>query len=206
MEFLKLSFVGLILLVSSLSFSQSNDAMLEAFSKSYELEADGKYEDAISKLLAVYNKDSYEVNIRLAWLNYMAGLFTESIPYYVKCIELKPLSIEARLGLTYPASALGNWTQVENAYNEILEIDPENSVALYRIGSIYYGKEDYSKALKYFERVLNHYPFDFSSLNMTAWTYFQMGDMRKAEVLFRKALLNEPNNEIILEGLSLIKR
>ncbi len=205
MVFLRRFYIGAFMLSCLSLFSQTNDEMIKAFSKSYDLEAEGNYTEAISALKVIYSDDGYEVNLRLGWLSYMAGLFNESIPYYEKCIELVPLSIEARFGLTYPASAMGNWTQTENAYKEILNIDPENSSALYRMGSIYYGKEDYKTALKYFERVLNHYPFDFSSLNMTAWTYYQMGDMRKAEVLFKKALMNQPDNEVILEGLSLIK-
>ncbi len=205
MEFLRYSLVILILSISLTGFSQSDEELQAAFSRSYMLEADGNYTEAISVLKAVYSKDIYELNLRLGWLSYMAGLFNESIPYYEKSIELKPLSLEARFGLTYPTAAMGNWTQTENAYNEILEIDPMNSVALYRLGSIYYGKEDYPTALKYFEKVLNLYPFDLSSINMTAWTYYQIGEFRKAEVLFKKALLNEPDNELAIEGLSLIK-
>lgn len=205
MEFLKYGLLSLIMVISTAGISQNDEEILTAFTKSYEFEADGKYTEAISVLKSVYSEEMYEVNLRLGWLNYMAGLFNESIPYYEKCIELKPLSIEARFGLTYPTSAMGNWTQTENAYNEILEIDPQNSTALYRIGSIYYGKEDYQTALKYFEKVLNLYPFDFSSINMTAWTYYQLGEFRKAEVLFKKLLLNDPDNELAIEGLSLIK-
>ena len=205
MEFLKCGLLSLVLVISTVANSQNDEDILTAFTKSYEFEADGKYTEAISVLKSVYNEETYEINLRLGWLNYMAGLFNESIPYYEKCIELKPLSIEARFGLTYPTAAMGNWTQTENAYNEILEIDPQNSTALYRVGSIYYGKEDFQTALKYFEKVLNLYPFDFSSINMTAWTYYKLGEYRKAEVLFKKLLLNDPDNELAIEGLSLIK-
>ena len=186
-------------------FAQDNESLQRAFSNSYQLEIDSKYTEAINELKAVYNEESYDINIRLGWLHYVSGLFNESTPYYLKCIQLMPLSIEARLGIVNPASAMGNWTQVENSYNEILAMDSENSIANYRLGIIYYGKGDYKKALKYFDNLLNHYPFDYDAIIMSAWTYFKMGDMRKAQILFNKALLNQPNDKSALEGLSLIE-
>ncbi|MEZ5148221.1 MAG: hypothetical protein R2759_14455 [Bacteroidales bacterium] len=77
----------------------------------------------------------------------MAGYFTESLAYYQRCIDLKPLSLEAKFGYVYPASAIGNWEQVKKQYNDILAIDPQNTTANYRLGSIYYGNEDYTTAL-----------------------------------------------------------
>ena len=84
-------------------------------------------------------------------------------------------------------------------------MDSENSTANYRLGVIYYGKGEYKTASKYFEKLLNHYPFDYDAINMSAWTYYRMGEMRKAKVLFNKALLNQPNDKSALEGLSLIR-
>ncbi|MBL6944638.1 MAG: tetratricopeptide repeat protein [Bacteroidales bacterium] len=179
--------------------------MQKAFSESYKLEQDGEYAEAINVLKDVYNQDSYEINLRLGWLHYLSGLFNESTPYYQRCIQLIPLSIEARFGIVNPAAAMGNWTQVENTYNDILAMDSENYTANYRLGLIYYGKGDYKTAAKYFEKLLNHYPFDYDSIIMSAWTYFKMGEMRKAKVLFNKALLNQPNNKSAVEGLSLIQ-
>jgi tetratricopeptide (TPR) repeat protein len=178
---------------------------MNAFAKSYELENSGSYEEAITTLKAVYQEDSYEINLRLGWLNYLSGLFSESMPYYQKCIYLRPMSIEARLGIVLPASSMGNWTQVEKQYNDILTIDPENSQANFRLGMIYYGREDYTKALSVFEKLLNRYPFDYDIIMMTAWTQFRKSETRKAKILFNKALLNRPNDSSALEGLKLIK-
>jgi tetratricopeptide (TPR) repeat protein len=115
------------------------------------------------------------------------------------------MSIEARLGIVLPASSMGNWTQVEKQYNDILTIDPENSQANFRLGMIYYGREDYTKALSVFEKLLNRYPFDYDIIMMTAWTQFRKSETRKAKILFNKALLNRPNDSSALEGLKLIK-
>ena len=52
--------------------------------------------------------------------------------------------------------------------------------------------------------VVNHYPFDYDSVIMLAWTNYRLGKMREAKVLFQKALLIQPGAESALEGLSLL--
>jgi tetratricopeptide (TPR) repeat protein len=205
MEVLKKVMISILVVISINAFSQNENKLQKAFDVSYQLEKDGEYSEAIKQLKDVYDEDSYEINLRLGWLHYLSGLFSESTPYYQKCIQLRPLSIEARLGIVNPSAAMGNWTQVENTYNDILAMDPENTTVNYRLGVIYYGKGEYKIALKYLEKLLNHYPFDYDALIMSAWTYYKMGEMRKAKVLFNKALLYQPNDKSALEGLSLIQ-
>ncbi len=204
MEILKKITVALLIVLSTVSYSQNNEKLQEAFKKSYDFETQGNYNDAIRMMKDVYQEDSYEVNLRLGWLNYLSGLFNESTPYYSKCISLVPLSIEARLGIVNPLAAMGNWAQVESMYKEILEMDPENTTANYRLGVIYYGKEDYKKALNYFNKIINHFPFDYDTVIMVAWTNYRIGDYRKAKILFNKALLIRSYDASALEGLSLI--
>jgi len=205
MDILKKGLIAVLLITSSILYAQDLDKLQEAFKQSYELEYSGEYSKAIGLLKEVYIEDSYEINLRLGWLTYLSGNFTEAIPYYQKSIELKPLSVEARLGLVYPASAMGNWTHVENMYREILEIDPENSVVNYRMGLIYYGREDYNIAAKYFEKVINLYPFGYDGIIMMGWANFKLEKHREAKVLFQKALLISPDDESALEGLELLK-
>jgi tetratricopeptide (TPR) repeat protein len=185
--------------------AQDYHVLQDAFSKSHAYEARGNFADAIASLKKVYLEDSYEVNLRLGWVTYLAGLFTESSAYYQKAINLKPYAIEAKFGFANPASALGNWDQVVAQYNEILKIDPQNTIANYRMGSIYYGRRDFSKAEKYLEKVVNLYPFDYDSMILFAWTNLKLGKMREAQVMFNKVLLNKPKDASALEGLSLIK-
>jgi tetratricopeptide (TPR) repeat protein len=187
-------------------YAQDNTAALqEAFSNSYTLEKTGDYTKAIDALKKVYDQNSYELNLRLGWLNYMGGFFTESLAYYQKAITLMPYALEPRFGYVYPASAVGNWDQVISQYVEILKIDPQNTTANYRMGSIYYGKADYTKASAYLEKNVNLYPFDYDSVILYAWTNFKLGKLREAKVLFNKALLNRPKDSSATEGLGLIK-
>lgn len=185
--------------------AQDYTKLTTAFSESYSKEKAGKYGDAVSALKAYYDPASYEINLRLGWLTYLQGQFTESLGYYNKAIELMPYAIEPRLGVVLPASSMGNWDVVITHYNKILSIDPNNTVTLYRLGLISYDRKDYKQAYQHFEKVVNLYPFDYQSMLMLAWTDYRLGKTREAKVLFNKVLLYSPGDTSALEGLGLIK-
>ena len=198
--------IGVIaLFITNFSFAQNYKEIQDAFYTSYQHESKAEYPKAIDVLKKVYDEKSYELNLRLGWLTYMAGNFTEACAYYQKAINLMPYGIEARFGYINPAAAMGNWDAVVTQYQEILKTDPQNTTANYRLGNIYYGKAKYSEALPYFEKNVNLYPFDYDSLLMFAWTNYRLGKLREAKVLFNKALLNRPKDASATEGLGLIK-
>ena len=187
------------------ALGQNHQILVDAFSSSYAMEASGDYKGGLDALKAVYDMDSYELNLRSGWLSYLAGMLEESQSYYQRAISLMPMGIEARFGLIYPISSMGNWTHVINIYKEILKIDPINSIANYRLGVVLYGKNEFVKAKPLFEKVVNLYPFDYEGLNMLGWTNLKLGNTREAKILFQKLLLYRPGDKSAVEGLSLIK-
>jgi len=196
----------LVLTTMSVNLAAQDFTKLSAaFAESYAKEKEGKYADATKPLKAMYDEKSYEVNLRLGWLTYLQGQFSESIGYYSKAVELMPYAIEPRLGIVLPASAMGNWGSVVEQYNKILSIDPNNTLVLYRMGMISYENKDYLKAYTYFQKVVNLYPFDYYSVLMLGWTNYQLGKTKEAKILFQKALLYDPTSASAKEGLSLIK-
>ena len=198
-------FIAGLLFLSIGAFAQDNAKIITAFEESYTLENQGEYQSAINKLKNIFDEDSYEINLRLGWLSYQAGFFTESSAFYQRALSLKPMSIEGYFGIVYPEAAVGNWEKVMSYYRKILEIDPQNTLANYRMGAIYYGRADYQTSAKYLEKVINLYPFDYDSVVLYAWTNFRLGKLREAKVLFNKALMIKPNDKSALEGLGLIK-
>lgn len=202
----KLFTVILVLLVTITSIqAQGYKEIQDAFTQSYTHETAGEYSKAVEVMKKVYSTDSYEINLRLGWLTYLSGLFTDSQVYYQKAINIKPYSIEAKFGYVYPVSVLGNWDQVIKQYVEILKIDPQNTLANYRMGSYYYGKENYILAKKHIQKIVNLYPFDYDSVVLLGWICLKKGEYREAKVLFNKALMNQPGDKSATEGLGLIK-
>ena len=200
-----ITFMSLMMVVFISNTTAQNTTIADAFTQSYYFEKVNNYPSAITSLKKVYDANSYELNLRLGWLTYNTGSYQESVNYYQKAIDLMPVAIQSRLGIVYPAAALGNMTQVIAEYNKILAIDPQNTTANYKLGYIYYDKKDYQKAFTYFEKVVNLYPFDYDGLLMYAWTNFQLGKTREAKILFGKILLLSPGDASATEGLSLLK-
>jgi len=199
--------LALSLLISTLSVSgQDFKEIKDAFQQSYIQEATGEVVAAATSLKSVYNEKSYEINLRLGWLSYQSGNFTESMAYYNKAIDLMPYAIEPRFGVVYPGAAMGNWSVVMKQYEKILEISPNNSIAMHRLGLILYGKGEYEAAKKYFAKVVNLYPFDYDALSMLGWSYFKLSNFREAKVLFQKALLHTPGGSSAMEGLDLLEK
>jgi tetratricopeptide (TPR) repeat protein len=206
METLKrISIIALFILMSGYLIAQSQSVTQAAFVKSYEAEKEGNYISAISSLKSVYQVDSYVLNVRLGWLCYLAKQYSESIKYYDKSIALKPYAIEARFGCVKPLSAIESWEKVKSHYVEILKIDPQNTVANYWLGVIYYNRKDYTNAIKLFEKVVNLFPLDYDSVIMLAWSKLNTGKSADAKVLFNHALILRPEDASALSGLKLIK-
>jgi tetratricopeptide (TPR) repeat protein len=185
--------------------AQNTAATQSVFVKSYESEKSGNYVAAITTMKTIYKADSYIVNLRLGWLSYLAKQYSESIKYYDMAIALKPYAIEARFGCVKPLSAIESWDKVKSHYDQILKIDPQNTVANYWLGVILYNRKDYANATKLFEKVVNLYPLDYDSVIMLAWSKLNIGKTADAKVLFNHALILRPNDSSALSGLKLIK-
>ncbi len=204
MKLLKITFSSILVLLA-LNIHGQDKALMTAFSQSYDYEASQKYDAAIAALNAVYSSSSYETNIRLGWLNYLAGKQAESIGFYQKAIALMPAATEPLWAIIYPFTKLEKWSEIEKTYLSILKLDSKNTSGNYNLGVIYYYRKDYINAKKYFDVSLNLYPFGYNNMLMSAWTNYFLGNKNEAKTLFNKTLLYSPNDKSALEGLSLIK-
>jgi tetratricopeptide (TPR) repeat protein len=194
MKNIKYITTAIFLMSFYVAFSQDNTTD-SAFAQSERAEAKQDYKGAIAIMNKVYNPTSYEINLRIGWLNYEAGQYTEAQISYEKAINLMPNSIEPRLGYATVANALGNANELETQYTKVLEINPDNSYANYWIGMVYYNKKDYQTALPYFQKVLSLYPFDYSSLLMAGWTQYGLGKTVEAKALLEKVLCISINDK-----------
>jgi tetratricopeptide (TPR) repeat protein len=176
-------------------------SVLKAFEKSYTMEAAQKYTEAITTLKAVYEVNSYELNLRLGWLYYLAADYKTSIIYYKKATEIYPLSIEAKLGYVYPLSAVYSWDEVIVQYKSILKMNSYNSQVNYSLGLIYYYRKDYTAAKQYLDLAITSYPFDYDIVVLSGWNNLMLGKTEESKKLFNRALLLKPNDTSATDGL-----
>ena len=183
------------------AFAQEN--LKTAFQKSYELEKAKQYKEALQTIMAYNDPSVYELQLRLGWLNYLAGNFAKSAEHYQKAGDLAPTAIEPLWGIIYPLSALEKWTNVENVYKEILRRDPKSTKANYYMGLIYYNRKDYNNAKKFLMEVYQLYPFDLDACLLLGWTHYFLGNKAEAKKMFNKVLLQQATNASAKEGLGL---
>jgi len=207
MQFLTktISLCFLVIFMATGANAQNQEQLQGAFRESYQAEFKGDWDKAIVPIRKIYKEDNYERNLRLGWLTYSQGKYDQAMEYYQKAANHKKYSVEARSGFANAATAAKQYDKAYIKYEEILKIDPYNSIANYLVGVHYYYVKKYDTAAKYFELVVNMYPFDYDANHMLAWSYFYLGKIDQAKILFQKALLNRPDDASAKDGLTKCK-
>ncbi len=194
----KVIVIVLFQLAVSAGYAQTDTVAV--FAKSYVSEGNKEYGKAIEAMGSIYSANSYIINLRLGWLWYLNGDYVKAQLYYKNAITLDSKSIEARLGYAFPSAALENWNEVISVYNEILNIDPENSFVNYKMAYIfYYIKKDYAGSLAYVNVVTKYFPFDYESNLLTAQIHLSLGNIKEAKEAVQKALEYNPSSKEALK-------
>jgi len=76
---------------------------------------------------------------------------------------------------------------------EALRLYPKNYEALFGLGELYTTKNEYDKALSYYQKALDMYPDDAKALNNLGNTYFRMNNYEKAFEILSRAVKLYPN-------------
>jgi len=200
----KYFFIVLFTFIFLKANAQVVDSTTQKFAESYRLETEKQYQKAINQLKPFEKKYPYEVNLRLAWLNYLLGDYAQSVLLYKMCMSLAPTSIEPILGILSPLSQLQDYESIIIQYKNILFIDSSNTNALYALGNIYYQREDYYEAKIYLKKILQLYPLDINTLLLLGSTYYKENNFLQADYYLNKVLLVSPNNTSAYNMLSLI--
>jgi len=193
----------LLFIAVNLNLSAQNNS-IEAFKKSYTYESDKEYTKAIKVLEDIPHQTSYAANLRLGWLYYLNGEYIKSKSHYTKSISLSSNSIEARIGLVYPLSAMNSWDDVINVYDAILSIDANHTSSHYQLAYIYFVRKKYLEAEKHLKHIINLYPFDYDSNALLGTVYVKLGKIKEAKKHYTIALEYNPTDteiEKIVEGL-----
>ena len=137
-NFKKALLSALLVCTFSLTLQAQSKEITAAFNKSYEYEYAKKYDAAVAAFNSVNISNSYESNLRLGWLHYLAGDNKASILSYQKASALMPASTEAKWAVITVLTKLENWKEIEKTYLSILKLDPKNATANYNLALIYY--------------------------------------------------------------------
>lgn len=196
----------LLAIAPMMAFGQSNINLAQAFKTSYQHENSGDYLTAAKVLDNNCPEGNYPCHVRTGYLYQMAKNYSKSMEYYQNALKIHPNSIEALLGMTYPASNMEDWEKVMSLYMDILKLDPNHSQANYWLGYMYYLRDDFNNAQKYLEVVVDLYPFDFDSSLLLGWVYLKKGEKEKAEAMFEVANFSSPGNYMVKEAFTELEK
>ena len=204
------SMLVLAMVCSMLAFSQvrecpAGDSIPELFEESFQKEALGNYTAALNSVVRILRKDyeNYHAVLRAGWLNYMGGIYEESIKQYSRAAKMAPGAIEPRLGLLPPLMALGRWDQAEKESRWILARDPGNYLAKSRLAFTLFSVGKYPEAAGHYAEILKWYPGDLDMELGLAWTNLKLGKKTEAVQLFKNVLNVRRGNAGALQGLDM---
>lgn len=115
--------------------------------------------------------------------------YLKALNYFQKAYHLGDRSSELLLDLALTYEALGNDEQALKAFQELIEVDPDECRAYYGIGSILDERKDLKAALPYYEKAIALNPFYDRAYFFLASGYDELGDTEKA-IIYYKELLN----------------
>lgn len=100
--------------------------------------------------------------------------------------------ISASLETAWSLCLAGRFNQAENIYKDILEVEPENTVALHYLGVIAYQRGNSDSALKLFEKAIAINPLEPSIHNDLGNLLYKTKRLTEAADSYKKALTLNP--------------
>ena len=178
------------------AFALAVHAEEPGWEKSYQLEAAGKYNEAIAALdvVSATSPDAELKVLRRAWLYYLPGNFSDSIREYRLAIERNSRSIDARLGLTLPLLAQKRWREAEQSARAVLDLSPNNYTGLLRLALALEGQRDWAQLAKTAATITSSYPSDVTGFVYLARAYAWQEKRADAVAAYQAVLIRYPGH------------
>lgn len=170
----------------------------DSYHRSYRYEKTQDYDDAIKTLLTVSQAypEGYTVNLRLGWLYYLAGKFTNAQKHYETAMKVAPYSLDAKLGYTLPLMAREQYKDVELFTRQVLAIDPANYTGNLRLAFALRMQAKLDQAEQVLVGMLLLYPTDVKYLTELGLVHVARGSRDAARGVFREVLVLDPENPV----------
>jgi len=188
--------VFLVLITFSTAAATNDSWIKEAYSHSFHYEQTERYENAIKSLSSVvkaYPK-GYTVNLRLGWLYYLVGRYSNSMAHYQVASKSAPGAIEPTLGLLLPQLAQERYAEAEQTAYRIIATDYYNYYANLHLSFALRKQKKSGLALKVVNKMLVKYPTNVAFLVELGMLYMELGEGEKAAEVFTTVTILDPEN------------
>lgn len=176
-----------------------------AYQRSFDNERAENYQDAIRALAPVYEAypNAYTVNLRMAWLFYLNGNFSNAVAHYEVATRAAPLALEPKLGKMLPLLAQGRWAEAEAVAYQVVSVDHYNYYGNLRLAVALRMQSKLEASYQITWKMASAYPTDLLYLVELAQVNDARGDEEEARRLFGEILILDPENQVArryLEG------
>lgn len=127
---------------------------------------------------------------------YLAVLTALILAFALGSFPSTSQGVEARLELGAKAEDQGRTEEAERIYQEVLRDDPDNQIALYRLGLLAQMAQSPHRAEEYYNRLLRQNPDSLQGLVNLALVQQTLGNHEAAAQLYRKAIASYPSQAI----------
>lgn len=167
-----------------------------AWAKSYTLETEKKYADALAAINAIPadDPDAQLTLLRRGWLNYLLEQYNDSVKLYKQAMQLNPKSLDAVLGVTLPLLAQQKWQESALYAKQVLEVSPYQYTASLRLLLAEEGAREWESMKKHAQDLVEHYPTDATALVYLARSHAWLGDKEAARKAYSAVLNRIPGH------------
>jgi len=207
MKFLYL--VGILLtiaIITSVSLVEADQDIDELINKGVQLFNSEQYEEALSYLNEVLEKDPDNLQA----LNAKGAVFVkieryeEALTYFDKILEMDPSNVDALNNKVVTLGKLDRGNEAAQYVQRVLELDPAHIEALISQGQVHIRMGEYEEALSYFESAVEIDPNHIEALNAGGQTIIKMGKTEDALPYFDRVLEQNPDHIEALIGKGVV--
>lgn len=157
---------------------------------SYRLEAKNKFPEAVDAIMPLYleSRENYFLNLRLGWLFYLQGIYSNSFKHYKAALNAEPEAVAPRQGFIAIYTAEGKWELVTREAEEILASSPGHTQTRQILVRSLIERKNWAAALDKVNAYLKTDPLELTLLEQKA---------RVLRELKRDDLLREHLKEIL---------
>lgn len=144
----------------------------------------------LCRALTVTHPNSLEGWAALASLYLSERKYGEAAANFEKALQIDEAQYAIWEDYLYCLAQTESYDKIISIENDLLELFPNSSMIDFTLGTAYYNRQDYGKALSYFQHALT-VTYDKKEIshinNMIGNTYSKMGDEAKAQEFFQKS-------------------
>jgi len=185
---------------------EAEDKAGVAYQAGMNLQARDRYADAIKylKLSLDINPVQPGIMSEIAFCYEKSGDLDKAEKYYRVFLDSEPYSERGWYGLALVLSAAEKYTEALDAYDFVLAINDDNSLAYFNKANVLFLQKKFREAAGVYAELLEFDPDDLNALLYSAECYEELGDYVKAEHFLLEARKVDPDSAEAYYGMGLI--